>query len=102
MEKDKKVMVEFNFPNMSAEKYEQIWQDIRNAGHQNPQGLIHHAGAPTANNGLKVVDIWENAEKFQEFGKTLKPILDKHGIQQIEPSIFPLHYEYKGIEKPLM
>jgi heme-degrading monooxygenase HmoA len=101
MEKDKKVMVEINFSNMSAEKYEQIWQDLRSAGHQNPQGLIHHAGAPTANNGLKVVDIWENEQKFQEFGKqTLQPILNKHGVQEAKPNIFPLHYEYKGIQQP--
>lgn len=96
MENEKKVMVQFDFPNMTADKYDQIWKDLRSAGFENPTGLIHHAGAPTAK-GLKVVDVWENAEKFKEFGQTLIPILNKHGIQEIEPVILPLHYEYKGI-----
>lgn len=90
MEKDRKVMVEFNFPNMSADKYEKIWRDIRNVGHQNPQGLINHTVATTPNNGLKTVDVWENAEKFKKFGQqTLKPILNKHGVQEFEPKINP-------------
>lgn len=96
MENKQKIMVQFDFPEMTSESYNQIWQELRAAGFENPKGLLHHAGAP-AEKGLKVVDIWENAEKFKEFGKTLMPILNKHGIKEANPIILPLQYEYKGI-----
>lgn len=89
----KKVMVQFDIPGMTAKQYDQVWQDLRAAGYENPQGLEHHIGAPT-DKGWKVVDVWENAEKFNEFGQTLMPILSKNGIPSIQPVILPLHYEY--------
>ncbi|WP_413998612.1 hypothetical protein ACMDB5_12605 [Flavobacterium sp. W1B] len=95
MENKKKVMVQIDFPGMSVKEYDQIWQDLRNAGFQNPKGLIHHLGAPT-DKGVKVVDVWESVEKFKEFGSTLMPVLNKHGIKEPEAVILPLHYEYKG------
>lgn len=96
MENKKKVMVEFDFPGMTAKEYDQIWSDLRTKGYEHPKGLIHHAGAPTAN-GVKVVDVWESAEKFNEFGQALMPILNKNGVKEPKPTILPLHFEYKGI-----
>ena len=43
-----------------------------------------------------VVDIWESAEAFQEFGKTLMPIIQKPGVQVPEPLIYPAHYVLIG------
>ena len=91
----KKVVVLFNAPGFTEKHFDQVWEDLRAAGHENPKGLIHHVGAPT-DKGWKVVDVWENAEKFNEFGQTLTPILNKNGIPSIEPVISPLHYEYNG------
>lgn len=93
MENIKKIVVQFDFPNMTSKQYDQIWQDLREAGHENPKGLEHHIGAPT-DKGWKVVDVWENADKFNEFGQTLMPILSKNGITPPQPVILPLHYEY--------
>jgi hypothetical protein len=95
MENKKKVMVQFDFPGMTVKEYDQIWNDLRTAGHQNPQGLIHHAGAPT-DKGVKVVDVWETADKFNEFGQALMPILNKHGVKEPKAVILPLHYEYNN------
>lgn len=92
MENKEKVMVQFDFPGMTVKEYDQIWNDLRAAGHQNPNGLIHHAGAPDEK-GIKVVDVWENKAKFNEFGQTLMPILSKHGVKEPKPVILPLHYE---------
>ena len=88
-------MVQFDFPDMKAKEYDQVWQDLRNAGHANPKGLIHHVGAPTEK-GMKVVDIWESAEKFNEFGKTLMPILTKQGFKATEPVVLPIYTVYDG------
>jgi hypothetical protein len=43
-----------------------------------------------------VIDVWENADKFNEFGQTLAPILTKNGITPTQPTVLPLHYEYSG------
>ncbi|SEA26840.1 hypothetical protein SAMN05443667_10356 [Flavobacterium gillisiae] len=101
MENKKRVMVEFDFPGMSVKEYDQIWQDLRKAGYEHPKGLIHHAGAPT-DKGVKIVDVWESADKFNEFGSALMPVLQKHGVKEPKPSIFPLHYEYNENKKPIM
>ncbi len=91
----KKVMVQFNAPGMTEKQYDQVWQDLRAAGHANPKGLIHHAGAQS-DKGWMVMDIWESADHFNEFGKTLMPILDKNGVPPAEPVVLPLHYLYSG------
>jgi hypothetical protein len=95
MENLKKVMVQFDFPNMTAKQYDQVWQDLRAAGHENPKGLIHHA-SPQTDKGLKIVDVWEDFSKFNEFGQTLMPILSKNGIIPIVPMVSPLYNEYSG------
>jgi len=91
----KKVTVHFNLPGMTASQYDQIWNDLKAAGEGNPKGLIHHVGAPTAN-GWSVVDVWQSAELFNEFGKKLMPILAKNGVPPVEPMVLPVHYEYTG------
>ena len=90
-----KIMVYFDFPQVTVEQYDKVWEELRNAGHSNPKGLLYHAGAKKGN-GVVVVDIWESQEKFEEFGKTLMPIMEKSGAQIVQPVILPLHNEYKG------
>ncbi|MFV8376187.1 hypothetical protein [Flavobacterium sp. LB1P71] len=49
-----------------------------------------------ARKGLKVIDVWENADVFNEFGQTLAPILTKNGITPTQPVVSPLHYKYSA------
>jgi hypothetical protein len=88
----KKVVVLFNFPNVSLKQYDAVWDDLRAAGHSNPKGLISHVGAATPDNGIMVVDVWESKEAFDEFGKTLMPIIAKQGVPMVQPQILPAHY----------
>ncbi len=91
----KKVLVQFNSVGMTAEQYDRVWEDLENAGYSNPKGLVHHVGAPTKD-GWMVVDVWDSEEHFNEFGKTLTPILEKNGVPPTEPTIMPLHFVYNG------
>ena len=50
MENMKKVMVQFDFPGMTAKQYDQVWQDLRVAGHENPQGLEFYVSTSGAIN----------------------------------------------------
>jgi hypothetical protein len=88
----KKVVVLFNFPNVSLKQYDAVWDDLRAAGYSNPKGLISHVGAATPDNGIMVVDVWESKEAFDEFGKTLMPIIAKQDVPMVQPQILPAHY----------
>lgn len=88
----KQVLIQFNFPNVSLQQYERIWEDMRATGNAHPKGLISHVGAPTPDGGLCVVDIWESEDAFAEFGNTLMPLIAKQDIPMVAPTILPVHY----------
>lgn len=91
-----RIIVQFNIPGMTAQQYDQVWTELRNAGQAHPHGLHHHIGGQQGNNWL-VVDVWESAEDFQKFGETLMPILQKIGVSnEAQPVITKLHNEYEG------
>ena len=94
----KKQLVQFNFPNMTERQYDQVWDELRKAGLSNPSGLVHHAAGFQGKNCL-VTDTWESVEAFEKLGKVLMPILDKLGIQSVQPTITPIYYEYSSVEE---
>ena len=87
----------FNFPNLTKKQYDQVWDEVRKAGHSNPAGLLHHVSA-FQNNQCFVVDIWESSEAFDSYSKILKPIFERVGVRLVNPIISPVHYEYSGVE----
>lgn len=88
----KQVVVKFNFPNVNVKQYDAVWDDLRASGNAHPKGLISHVGAPTPDGGFLVVDVWESEEAFNEFGKTLMPLIVKQDIPMIAPKILPVRY----------
>ena len=92
-----RIIVQFNIPGFTAQQYDQVWTELRNAGQSHPQGLHHHVGGQQGNNWL-VVDVWESADAFNKFGQTLMPILQKIGVNtdQNKPVITQLYNEYEG------
>jgi|SRR5437764_14574111 len=88
----KKIVVLFDAPGFTAKHYDQVWDDLRQAGQAHPTGLISHVGFANPNGNWNVVDVWESAEAFAEFGKTLLPIIQKTGVNVPEPKIIPAHY----------
>jgi len=96
----KKVVVMFNSPDFNAKNYEQVWDDLRKAGHSHPKGLLSHVGFAKPDGGWMVVDIWESMETFNEFSKILIPIIQKTGVQVTEPMVVPAHYVYQAENVP--
>lgn len=86
------VVVIFKAPDFTAKDYDQVWDDLRAAGQSNPKGLISHVGFAPSEGGWMVVDVWESADAFNEFGKTLVPIIQKTGRQVPPPQVIPAHY----------
>lgn len=96
----KKQLVQFNFPGMTERQYDQVWNELRRAGHPAPAGLIHHLCSFQDNNCL-IFDVWESREAFDQFGKVLMPILYKLGVDEVTPKITPVHYEISGVDTPV-
>ncbi|OAR26582.1 hypothetical protein A8W25_28430 [Streptomyces sp. ERV7] len=87
----------FEIPGMTRAQYEKSAEKV--AGRPGPvkktsdwpvSGLISHTAAPTPD-GWLVVDVWESEEAFQEFGKTILPILEELGVQGAQPKIYQAH-----------
>ena len=89
------VVVIFKSPDFTSKHYDQVWEDLKAAGQSHPKGLISHVGFANPAGGWMVVDVWESAEAFAEFGKTLIPIIQKSGVNVGEPQIIPAHYVYQ-------
>lgn len=88
----KQIVAQFNFPNVSLQQYDAMWNDLRATGNAHPKGLISHVGAATGDGGLCVIDIWESQAAFDEFGKTLMALLANQNIPMVQPKILMAHY----------
>lgn len=93
----KKQLVQFIFPGMSEKQYDQVWNELRRAGHPNPEGLMHQVCTFQDNNCL-IFDVWESQEAFNKFSKILMLILYKLGVDEVNPKISPVHYETSSVE----
>ncbi len=91
-----KVVVIVSSPEFTSKNYEQVWDGIRAAGHSHPKGLLSHVGFANPDGGWMVVDVWESAEAFAEFGNILMPIIQTTGVNLPEPKIIPAHYFYQA------
>lgn len=52
-------------------------------------GLLAHA-AGQGKDGFRVVDVWESADAFRQFGEKLIPVLKSLGIEG-EPEVYEAH-----------
>jgi hypothetical protein len=53
------------------------------------KGILAHIAGPMPG-GWRVIDVWQSRTAFNRFGKELKPVLKKIGMQGARPKIFPL------------
>ena len=93
----KKVIVHFDIPKGTQKQYDQIWEDLRSAGYENPKGLIFHVGGPKPNGGWMVTDVWDSENDFQQFSKILMPIIQRNNLQEAKPEIMPAHYVFQHV-----
>jgi hypothetical protein len=80
----------FHPESMSTEQYDRVLEKLEEAGAGAPPGRSYHT-AFLAGNGLHVFDVWESEAQFEEFGRTLMPILQAEGVDPGQPSVSPIH-----------
>jgi len=80
----------FHPASMSAQQYDETIRRLDAAGRGRPAGRLHHSCFGPEDR-LMVYDVWESQQAFDEFGKTLIPILQDLGIDPGQPDVMPVH-----------
>ena len=82
---------------MTTTQYDQVIIALEKAHAGNPPGRLYHVcyGDPSS---LTVTDVWDSQETFDQFGKTLMPILQKIGVDPGKPQILPVHHVIEHLQ----
>jgi hypothetical protein len=89
------LIVHFAPQGMNREKYAEILRRLEVAGAGAPPGRLHHAcyGDPAA---LRVTDVYDTPQNFENFGKLLIPILSSLGVDVGRPEVVEVHNIIRG------
>jgi hypothetical protein len=80
---------------MTTAQYDEIIKRLEQAGAGTPAGRLYHVCYGSGDQ-LRVTDVWESGETFEQFGQTLIPILQQVGVEPNQPIISPIHNIIKG------
>ena len=80
----------FSPDSFSVATYDECIKRLDEAGQAAPAGRQLHV-AFTAGDGIHVFDVWDSQEAFEEFGKTLVPIMTELGADPGRPDVSPVH-----------
>jgi hypothetical protein len=84
------ILARFTPANVTTQQYDESLGRLEQAGEWPPDGLEYHvAFGPEGN--LRVSEIWDSREQFEEFGKRLMPVLADIGIEAGEPEIIEVY-----------
>ena len=75
---------------MTTEQYDDSIRRLEAAGAGKPKGRLFHSCFGESG-GLSIYDVWESEADFNEFGKTLLPILTELGLDMGKPDVVPMH-----------
>jgi hypothetical protein len=84
------ILVRYTPTAVTTQQYDESIRRITATGDWPPDGLEYHvAFGPDAN--LRVSEIWDSREQWEEFGKRLMPLLTEIGIEPGEPELLAIH-----------
>jgi len=84
------ITVRFTPKSMSAAQYDECIRRLEQAGAGAPKGRLYHV-CYGSKDDVRVFDVWESSESFDEFGQTLMPILQELSIDPGTPEISEVH-----------
>ena len=78
--------IHFTPTGFTKAKYDEVIKKLEAAGAGSPKGRSYHVcyGDP---NAVRVTDVWDSMEDFDEFGKTLVPIMNSVDTDPGQPDI---------------
>jgi hypothetical protein len=88
------VLMLMNWPGVTRQQYEAVMKEL-DLDRNPPEGGLFHTAA-VATDGLRVVDLWDTADKFQKFSDArIMPAVKKVGITtQPKIEILPANNVY--------
>jgi hypothetical protein len=84
------ILVRFTPTAVTTQQYDESIRRIKDAGEWPPGGLEYHVAFGPSEN-LRVSEIWDTREQWEEFGKRLMPLLADVGIEPGEPEVLEIH-----------
>ncbi len=90
------ILTVFDLHSMNVDKYNMAIKGLEEAGEGNPDGRLYHIASLKKDGSVIVTDIWESAELLDKFGKTLIPVLQKAGVEPVQPTVYPVHNHIQG------
>jgi len=84
------ILVRFTPANVTTQQYDESLRRLEEAGGWPPDGLEYHV-AFGPDDSLRVSEIWDTREQWEEFGKRLMPLLSDIGIEPGEPELLKIH-----------
>ncbi len=87
------VAVDLNFPGATADQYDAAVNLIGHGGTGTPHvgGALFHWAAVTSD-GVRVVDVWETQEQFEQFSQErIVPAVQQAGMPAPEIQILEIH-----------
>jgi len=89
------ITVHFSPSGMDKSKYDEVMRRLEKAGAGSPTGRLYHC-CYESGGSLKVVDVYDSPQSFEQFGKTLVPILKSLDIDVGQPVVSPTHNVVSG------
>lgn len=90
----------FNGDGFTKQKYEDLRKEV--GWEQNPPaGVIIHAAGLDSSGNIRVADIWESEQDFNNFvSSRLKPAMEKINLPMPKGELIPIHNvnAFQGIE----
>jgi hypothetical protein len=84
------ILARFTPTNVTTQQYDESLRRLKDGGDWPPDGLEYHVAFGSPSN-LRVSEIWDSQEQFEEFGKRLMPLLADIGIEPGEPELLEIH-----------
>jgi len=84
------ILTVFELTTMDADKYNKAIKGLEEAGQGNPEGRLYHVASLQKDGSVIVTDVWESPELLDKFGKTLIPVLNKAGVEPVQPKVYPV------------
>jgi hypothetical protein len=84
------ILVRFTPTAVTTQQYDESIRRIEETGAWPPDGLEYHV-AFGSSGSLRVSEIWDTREQWQEFGKRLMPMLADLGVEAGEPELLEIH-----------
>jgi hypothetical protein len=94
------IAVLFTPKSMSARQYDEILRRLHAVGALPAPGGLAHACYGSGDQ-LRVFDVWESHAAFEQFGKTLLPILAQVGVDVGVPQVIEIHNNFSVEVQPV-